>query len=422
MEKITIDIILNKFDENKDKEIWLLQEIYEDEMLKCLDILLNEKKWKLSDFLTLVIGLLFWEHLMEERQKGNGEIKKNVEQAIKKLNTLYSKKFKVFQNCTHSSEIIGNPTPIRWLQLAEIYEVKINHKIHQKILLSYFNLNWKKAENGLERGITFNGEQAAALLTKEFGWSVSPKNILELCVNQFDYGFGAYLDFEKYCDWRKENFSILPVPVIEDAIKNGVIDDLYPYNYQGLIRLLKNNKQDIFSEFISGHTVKHVRDGGVIRIENNTPILCVQLSLSEFILGRSQLIAVKKQKELHIITNNDLLYREDELRIFVEQYKKQFCNPSDLTNEQLLSRPAIKKFYNSLTAHQWSKFFKDEGTNGLIKCKIIGETSYRDRYRQGGLHKWLIEHGHYTPKNLAKIFKDTHDVTSIGQFPDLYQE
>ncbi len=413
-----IKSLLEKFILANGKDIWVLKEIYETEILNLLNLLLGKANWSIEDYLTLIAGCLFWQLLMNKKRENKAtELTICIQLVKEELLKLYSEKMAIILGSEDEAEIITKPTPIRWLELSVKYQLELNLKIQRRILLVHFGLDWHKAENNLDRGITFNENQAATFLSKHLGWKVSTKNILEFCVQSLPYSFGAYLDRKKYCHDQSESLSIMSPNDIQLAISTGVIDSSYTYNYDGLIRLVKENKQDVFSDYLSSHTVKHLRDGGIIEISSNSPILPVQRSFSDFILGSSQFISVKKSITLFKIKSKNLIFRKEELIRFCELHKNDEENL-----EQLLSRPAIKKIYSSLTENQWNKFFNNENENALIKAKIAGQKTRDDRYVQYILHGWLIENGHYTPKDLAKLTNDTEIVTKSFYFNDLIQQ
>jgi len=400
---------------------------YHDDLLIILDEFLYDQERTAYDLLYFLSGNRLLPKLMEKSKSkkstcinsGAPLSKNEMQEVIEDIITDYSTTIDTIKKCHNNKEINKSLTLDRCLVFAEKHNLFLeqDETIKQKIKLVHFGLDWKIAANSLPRGKTLTIDQSARLISEKLGEHFLPHNLLEECL---DFEFGAYIDYERYSHFQKDNPSwSLPAHEIEQAFANNN-DPTHLYHYDGLLRLIKDYKQDVFDEFVSQQTLKHLCNGGRINLGRHHRLLCVQLSLSEIIIGKSMIIAVKDQPESLAITINDLRFREQELFKYIDTKKQSQAYPgNDITiknspanqhqsnpikDDTPLERCAIIGNYNNLTKSAWEKNFQREKVNGLIDAKIQNKKPFQ--YSRKLVEKWLTTKNHYSIRELKNMDRE----------------
>ena len=72
-----------------------------------------------------------------------------------------------------------------------------------------------------------------------------------------------------------------------------------------------------------------------------------------------------------------------------------------------LSRNAVIRIFDEISAVAWEKLFEREVTNGIAKLRVPGDFTSRTYYSTEGLIHWLVRNNRYTPNQIDKKFHGT---------------
>jgi hypothetical protein len=184
--------------------------------------------------------------------------------------------------------------------------IDLPRKLVTGVHYKHYGLDPKIANSPKQYTITKNVSEVAKIL------NCSEDNVIELCFNT--NLFHAYIKAAKHGISNGQASYAQKLEEIEFHIEYGNVDPTFDRPYDGLLRLMKQDRQ------VPKHTLKFIRDGGIIEVSDSKDVLLlpIQRSISEAIEGTNYFITIRKNLR---ITKEDLVFLENEIIIYLASQK-----------------------------------------------------------------------------------------------------
>lgn len=325
-EKNALEALLYKFISNLDNsgDIQSSDVDYEAALITMLNRLIMKNSGKPGDFLAVIIGLSFWDRLVEKRTSKPENLQylelNDCKEAATELLADYERELAAFTAAIFSKGMGEVVSPIEWLQFAETKHMKIDCRVRVAIISDYYGLNPEIGKTKLKAAKTLTKKELAEKL------GMNENDAIQFCLNNPTIGLyvpenikGAIL-YDSSNPLANtivnvKNSSSLPLKSkklveVEHAINRSFISTHHQYDYQNYARLVKDGR-DAYRDQMAAR----LHGGGTIKIKSKDK-LKLHLPLYDYIIGADKYLYSDKEID---ITADDLVFIESEVFPFYKE-------------------------------------------------------------------------------------------------------